>query len=50
VIGSGLLLLALTLIPHDVHGLMVRAAIAILVVGVVIVGGAVANGRWLKGR
>ena len=50
VIGAGLLLLALTLIPQDVHGLMIRAASAILVVGVLIVGTAVANGNWLKGR
>jgi len=49
VIGAGLLLLALTLIPQDVHGLVTRAASAILVVGVLIVGDAVVNGSWLKG-
>ena len=50
VISAGLLLLALTLIPQDVHGLIIRAASAILVVGVLIVGTALANGNWLKGR
>lgn len=49
VIGAGLLLLALILIPQDIHGLMTRAASAILVVGALIVGAAVVNGRWLKG-
>jgi hypothetical protein len=50
VISAGLLLLALTLIPQDVHGLIIRAASAILVVGVLIACNAVANGSWLKGR
>jgi hypothetical protein len=49
VISGGLLLLALTLISQDIHGLMIRAASAILVVGALIVGAAVANGNWLKG-
>lgn len=49
VISAGLLLLALTLIPQDVHGLIIRAASAILVVGVLIACNAVANGNWLKG-
>lgn len=50
VISAGLLLLALTLIPQDIHELIVRAASAILVVGVLMVGTAVVNGNWLKGR
>jgi hypothetical protein len=49
VIGSGLLLLALTIIPEDIHTLMTRVASLILVVGVLIIGGALANGSWLKG-
>ena len=49
VIGGGLLLLALTLIPEDIHGLMIKVASAILVVGAVIVGAAVTNGSWLTG-
>jgi hypothetical protein len=49
VFGSGLLLLALTIIPEDIHTLMTRVASLILVVGVLIIGGALANGGWLKG-
>ena len=49
VIGAGLLLLALTIIPQDIHMLMTRVASAILVVGALIVGAAAANGNWLKG-
>jgi hypothetical protein len=50
VAGSGLLLLALTIIPQDIHTLMTRVASVILVVGVLIVGFALANSSWLKGR
>jgi hypothetical protein len=50
VAGSGLLLLALTIIPQDLHTLMTRVASVILVVGVLIVGFALANSSWLKGR
>ena len=50
VAGSGLLLLALTIIPEDIHTLMTRVASVILVVGVLIVGFALANSSWLKGR
>jgi hypothetical protein len=49
VIGGGLLLLALTLIPEDIHGLMIKVASAVLVVGALIVGAAVTNGSWLTG-
>jgi hypothetical protein len=50
VAGSGLLLLALTVIPEDIHTLMIRVASVILVVGVLIVGFALANSSALKGR
>jgi hypothetical protein len=50
VIAAGLLLLALTIIPEDIHGLMTRAASVILIVGALIVAAAVANGSWLKER
>jgi hypothetical protein len=50
VVGSGLLLLALTIIPEDIHTPMTRVASLILVVGGLIIGGALANGSWLKGR
>jgi hypothetical protein len=49
VITGGLLLLALTLISQDIHGLMIKAASAILVVGALIVGAAMANGKWPNG-
>ena len=49
VFGSGLLLLALAIIPEDIHTLMTSVASLILVVGVLIIGGALANGSWLKG-
>lgn len=48
VIGGGILLLALTLIPEDIHTLMTRVASAILVAGAVIVGVTVANGNWRR--
>jgi len=47
---SGILLLALTLIPENIHGLMTKAATVILIVGALIVAAAVANGSWLKER
>jgi hypothetical protein len=50
VVGSGLLLLSLTLIPEDIHTLLIRAASAILVVGALMVGAAVMNGDWLDRR
>jgi hypothetical protein len=50
VIAAGLLLLALTLIPHDIHGLTTRAGSVMLIVGALIVGYAMASGSWLKGR
>lgn len=50
VIAAGILLLALTLIPEDIHGLMTKAASVILIVGALIVAAAVANGSWLKER
>jgi len=50
VIAAGLLLLALTLIPHDIHGLTTRAASVMLIVGALIVGYAMADGGWPKGR
>jgi hypothetical protein len=50
VVGSGLLLLSLTLIPEDIHTLLTRAASAILVVGALLVGAAVMNGDWLDRR
>ena len=50
VVGSGLLLLSLTLIPEDIHTLLTRAASAILVVGALVVGAAVMNGDWLDRR
>jgi hypothetical protein len=50
VVGSGLLLLSLTLIPEDIHTLLTRAASAILVVGALMVGAAVMNGDWLDRR
>jgi hypothetical protein len=49
VFGGGLLLLALTIIPDDIHGLMIKVASAILVVGALMVGAAAANGSWLTG-
>jgi hypothetical protein len=49
VFGGGLLLLALTIIPEDIHGLMIKVASAILVVGALMVGAAAANGSWLTG-
>jgi hypothetical protein len=49
VFGGGLLLLALTIIPDDIHGLMIKVASAILVVGALMVGAAVTNGSWLTG-
>jgi hypothetical protein len=48
VIAAGLLLLALTLIPHDIHGLTTRAASVMLIVGALIVGYAMADGGWPK--
>jgi hypothetical protein len=50
VIAGGIVLLALTLIPEDIHGLMTKAATVILIVGALIVAAAVANGSWLKER
>jgi hypothetical protein len=50
VIAAGLLLLALTLIPEDIHGLMTKAASVILIVGALIVAAAIGNGSWLKER
>jgi hypothetical protein len=50
VIVAGLLLLALSLIPHDIHRLMTRAASVILIVGVLLVGAALADGGWPKRR
>lgn len=50
VIAAGLLLLALTLIPHDIHVLTTRAAIVMLIVGALIVAYAMADGGWPKGR
>jgi hypothetical protein len=50
VAGSGLLLLALSIIPEDIQTLMTRVASLVLVVGVLIISGALANGSWLKGR
>jgi hypothetical protein len=50
VMCAGVLLLALTLIPEGIHGLMTRAASVILIVGVLIVAAVVANSRWLAGR
>jgi hypothetical protein len=50
VVGSGFLLLALTIIPEDIHTLATSVASLILVVGVLIIGGALANGSWLKAR
>lgn len=50
VAGSGLLLLALSIIPEDIQTLMTRVASLVLVVGVLVIGGALANGSWLKGR
>lgn len=50
VIAAGILLLALTLIPEDIHGLMTKAATVILIVGALIVAAAIANGSWLKER
>jgi len=49
VIAAGLLLLALTMIAQDIHGIMTKVASAILVVGAVIVGAALANSDWFKG-
>jgi hypothetical protein len=49
VITGGLLLLALTLISQDIHGLMIKAASAILVVGALIVGAAMVSGKWPNG-
>jgi hypothetical protein len=50
VMAAGLLLLALTLIPHDIHGLTTRAASVMLIVGALIVGYAMADSGWHKGR
>jgi hypothetical protein len=50
VVVAGLLLLTLSLIPHDIHRLMTRAAIVIVIVGVLLVGAAMADGSWSKGR
>jgi len=49
VFAAGLLLLALTIIAQDIHGIMTKVACAILVVGVVIVGAALANSDWFRG-